>query len=72
MVQEGVKNGYILVNHSLNQTFGVPDFRKIDIEEGNEDDHIPEDGHNALHFDEDEIESNSSEKEDYENGRENL
>ena len=32
MVQEGVKNGYFLVNHSLNQTFGEPDFREINID----------------------------------------
>ena len=32
MVQEGVTNGYFLVNHSLNQTFGEPDFREIDTE----------------------------------------
>ncbi|OBZ80223.1 hypothetical protein A0J61_11728, partial [Choanephora cucurbitarum] len=68
MVQEGVTNGYFLVNHSLNQTFGEPDFREIDTKKGNEEDHISEDGHNALHSDQDEIESNSSENEDYENG----
>lgn len=40
------------------------------VKEGNEDDHISEDGHNALHSDQDEIESNSSEDEDNDDGRE--
>ncbi|KAI8326712.1 hypothetical protein EDC96DRAFT_581382 [Choanephora cucurbitarum] len=59
-IQEGIKNGYFLTNLSMNQVFAVPEFREVEQEDEQEDDHLSEDGHNVLHSDRDEIESNSS------------
>ncbi|KAI8327324.1 hypothetical protein EDC96DRAFT_612797 [Choanephora cucurbitarum] len=70
-IQEGIKNGYFLTNLSMNQVFAVPDFREVEQEDEQEDDHLSEDGHNVLHSDRDEIESNSSGDDDDEE-RENA